>query len=116
MRLYGLAPVSFADEKGFNGKISRCIDRALDSLGAGVRQSLYFQIERKFHVQKGELEHKPSEVIEHLQEILGPTGSSFVEKLLIREIRKEFDLEFEQEQSLDSVIAHARRKFLDVSK
>ena len=107
--------MAFAGDKGFNGKISQCIDRALDSLGEGVRQSLYYQIENKNHISRETVATKPEVVIEYLRTILGPSGSSIVEKLIIREIRRTFGLEFAGNSSLTSVINEARQKFLDVS-
>jgi len=107
--------VSFGDDQGFNGKISRCIGRALDALGEGVKQSLYFQIQQKYHLDKEEIPFKPEEVIERLREILGPTGSSFVERILAREIRNEFQLDFKEGRPLSAVIKEAKEKFLDVS-
>ncbi|MFI5421919.1 MAG: hypothetical protein ACHQ1H_13200 [Nitrososphaerales archaeon] len=84
-------------------------------MGADVRDSLYFQIQEKYKIPKEKLATHPLELIEHLEEILGVTGSSFVEKLIIREIRKSFDLNEKSPQPLELVIQEARSKFMDVS-
>lgn len=107
--------MAFADDKGFNCKVSQCIEKALDSLGAGVRQSFYFQIIEKHDLPREQFAIRPSEVIKHLEEILGPTGSSLVERLIVREIRTEFALEFREGVSLSEAIQQARTKFLDVT-
>jgi hypothetical protein len=108
--------LSFPDEKGFNAKISQCIGRALDSLGEGIKQSLYYQIQQKYNLPREQITFKPREVIKHLEQILGATGSLFVEKLIIREIRNSFELEFECNIPLTTVIIEARKKFLNVSE
>ncbi len=112
----GGTEVAFAEDKGFNGKISQCIDKALDSLGDGIRQSLYYQISKKYKLPMEQIVVKPDEVIEHLQQILGPTGSSFVQKLIIREISNAFGLEFRAGVSLPDAIQQARTKFLNVEE
>ncbi len=107
--------MSFADDRGFNGEISRCIEKALDSLGEGVKQSFYFQIKEKYDLPKEQFASRPTEIIEHLEEILGPTGSSVVERLIVREIRNMFGLEFRENVSLSEAIQQARARFLKVS-
>ncbi len=107
--------VSFADDKGFNGKISECIEKALDSLGEGVKQSFFHQIIEKYHLPREQFASRPAEIIEHLEEILGPTGSAVVERLIVREIRNKFGLEFRGNMKLSVVIQEARSKFLDVA-
>jgi hypothetical protein len=106
--------VAFAEDKGFNGKISQCIDKALDSLGEGVKQSLYYQIGKKYKLPIDQIAVKPEEVIEHLRAILGPGGSSVIERLIVREIRNVFGLEFRKGVSLSEAIQEARTKFLNV--
>jgi len=107
--------LSFADEKGFNGKISECIEKALDSLGEGIKQSFYYQINEKYHLPKEQFASRPAEIIQHLEEILGPTGSSVVERLIVREIRIKFGLEFRENVNLSEAIQQARTKFLNVA-
>jgi hypothetical protein len=102
-------------DTGFNGKISFCIDKDLATLGEGVKQSFYFQISQNSRLPTDLLSFKPDEVIESLRSILGPFGSSFVEKTIVREIRREFSLEFEENLPLSSAIESARKKFLDIS-
>ena len=104
-----------ADDKGFNGKISQCIDRALDTFGEGVKRSLYYQMETKYHLSRQVAAVKPELVIELLRIILGPTGSSLIERLIVREIRITFELNFGGNSTLEAVMKEARQKFLDVS-
>jgi hypothetical protein len=108
--------LAFANDKGFNGKVSQCIEKALNTLGEGVKQSLYYQMERRYHLSKETFLVNPEAVIESLREFLGPIGSSLVERLIIVEIRKEFKLEFRENLPLSKVIDEARAKFLNVAK
>jgi hypothetical protein len=110
-----MSKLTRADDKGFNGKISQCLDKALDTLGQDVKIAFYYQIEEKYHVPRGQIPTKPKEAIEYLRAILGATGYSFVEKLIVREIQKMFGLEFKGNLPLTSAISEARKKFLNIS-
>lgn len=101
-----------AQDKGFNAKIFECIDRGLGLLGAGVKESFYYRIEKEYHLPAEEFSTRPREMIDHLEAILGTTGSSFVEKLIVREIRNEFKLESRPGSNLMATIGEARAKFL----
>jgi hypothetical protein len=101
------------EETGFNGRISACIDRALDLLGEGVKRSFYFQISERYKLPVDQFSKRPEEVIDHLREILGPGGSSMVEVLIVKEIREEFSLEPNNKAGLRMTIEDARKKFLD---
>jgi len=105
--------VAFADDKGFNGKISQCIDKALDTFGEGVKESLYYQIKKQYNVPREQFVSRPAEIIEDLEKFLGPTGSKFIEKLVVREIGKSFGLKFDENTSLSTAINEARNKFLN---
>jgi hypothetical protein len=107
--------VAFADDKGFNGKISQCIDRALDTFGEGVKESLYYQIKKQYNVPKEQFVSKPAEIIEDLEKFLGATGSKFVERLVVREIGKSFGIRFGENTSLSTAINEAQNKFLDAT-
>ena len=107
--------MAFADDKGFNGKISQCIDRALDAFGEGVKESLYYQIKKQYDVPREQFASRPAEIIEDLEKFLGPTGSQFVERLVVREISKSFGLKFGENTSLSTAINEARNKFLNAA-
>jgi hypothetical protein len=110
-----MSKLASTEDKGFNGKIFQCIDKALDTFGEGVKLSFYYQIEKQYSVPKEKIPFKPNEIIEYLRLILGPTGSSFVEKLIVGEIRNMFGLGFEGNMPLTTVIREARKKFLSVT-
>lgn len=107
--------MSFAEDIGFNAKIFKCIDKALGTLGRGVKESFYYQIQEKHNLPIEQFPTHPLELIEHLKQILGENGSLIVEKLIAKEIRVEFGLEFESKEKLSVVIQDARSKFLNVA-
>ena len=103
------------EERAFNRKVFQCTDNALLTLGAGAKESLYFQIQEKYGLKKEEFATHPAELIEDLEKILGPTGSAFVEKLVIGEIRRSFGLSNSDGTKLETVLAKARSNFLNVN-
>jgi hypothetical protein len=105
--------VTFAHDKGFNGKIFQCIDTALGTLGEGVKVSLYFQVQEKYKIPKEELSSRSSELIENLHTILGTSGTSLVERLIVREITKSFGLSEVTGTSIQGVVMKARTKFMN---
>ena len=106
--------LSFGEESGFNAKIFECIDKALDSLCEGVKPSFYHQIEEKYKLPKERFASRPLAIIEYLDRHLGPTGSAVVERLIVREVRKAFNLDGEKNLQLSTVINDAKRKFMNV--
>jgi hypothetical protein len=99
-------------EKGFNGIIFECIDRALSALGEASKQALYYQVTMKSGLKSDELQFKPLEVLKYLRLILGDVGYTFIEKLIVREIRMNFNLTPANVFDLQEVISQARKKFL----
>jgi hypothetical protein len=102
-------------DRGFNGRILLCIQRALDSIGDGVRQSLLYQIREKYGAEADTMEGRPLVIFELLESVLGSVGTSLVERLTVREIKRSFGIELRDGVTLDEAINQAKKKFLDVS-
>ncbi len=100
-------------EKGFNGTIFQCIDKALSTLGETAKLALYHQVVSEYGLQPNQLQSRPFELLEYLQKILGQAGYSFIEKLVIREIKTYFNLNPRDGITLSEAISEARTKFLD---
>ena len=101
-----------AAERGFNAKIFECIDKALGSLGEGVKQSFYHQMKERSNLTIDKFSARPQELIENLRQILGVSGSTIVEKLIMREIRTSFGLKLQNGITLSEAISDARKAFL----
>jgi len=104
--------LSTGEERGFNARIFQCIDRALGSLGEGVKESFYHQMKERSNLTVDKFATRPLELIENLREILGTAGSSIVEKLIIREIRLSFGLNLRHGTGLMQAISEAKKSFL----
>lgn len=90
-----------------------CIDRALRSLGDSVAISFYYHVESRYGLPKEEFASRPLEFVKYLSEFLGATGSSIIEKLILKEIRSSFNLvQSSRNATLDGAIEEARQTFL----
>jgi hypothetical protein len=101
-----------AAERGFNAKIFECIDKALGSLGEGVKQSFYHQMKERSNLTIDKFAMKPQDLIENLRQILGVSGSTIVERLIIQEIKSSFGLKLPAGINLPEAISEARKSFL----
>jgi hypothetical protein len=88
------------------------MDRALNTLGENAKLALYYQIGSKLKLDVSQFPSRPLGVAESLHEILGNAGYSFMEKLIIREIKATFNLHLQEGMPLTQVVSHAREKFL----
>ncbi|MHB1868023.1 MAG: hypothetical protein ACYCPP_03660 [Nitrososphaerales archaeon] len=101
------------EQKGFNGEIFICIEKAFESLGESVALSFFYQIENKFHFPREEFAAKPIEFMNCLKELLGNSGSVIIERLIVREIRSAFNLRVSPSNAtMEGAVAEAKRKFL----
>jgi hypothetical protein len=101
------------EEKGFNGLVFNCIDKALKSLGESVAMSFFYQIEKNFHFPREEFVARPLEFIKCLEEFLGVAGSKIIERLIVQEIRSTFDIPTSSSNAtLEGTIREAKKNFL----
>jgi ribosomal protein L19E len=103
------------EQDDFNEKVSKSIDRAIDSLGESVGKVLYRQLERDFGVGKDNVPTNPDALLQVLEKIFGTNGRDFLVKLVKDELIKEFDLpktSKERERELAEILKEARRKYL----
>ena len=101
-----------SEVQNFNAKMVECIDRALASLGAGVREALYYHIRQSYDLPKVEFQKRCDEFVLDLEKTLGKTGFHVVERLTISEMRSSFGLEFSEQLTLPQAIRKAKGHFL----
>ena len=72
------------------------IDEALNSLGASIKQSIYFQIENKFKVARNEIPENLEEFQGGLEKIFG-AGARFIEILIMKNLHSKIGLPLKME-------------------
>jgi hypothetical protein len=71
----------------------QCVDRALDKFGSNTKQATYWTLMTKEGISSDRIVFNPAALSRILAEIFGEDGSKIVEKAIIKEIKKVFDLE-----------------------
>ena len=72
-------------------EILECVDRALDSLGTNIRIAIYHMLESNSRVKKSSILSDPDKFVRSLEVVFGD-GSLLVERLIMEELRSEFNL------------------------
>jgi len=73
-------------------KISECVDTALKKLGDNVNKSLYHSLEKDFNLDRFEIPKKPEIFEKAITTIFGERRAKTIEKLILVEVRKTFQL------------------------
>jgi hypothetical protein len=71
----------------------QCVDRALDKFGSNTKQATYWTLMTKEGISSERIVSNPEALYRILAEIFGEDGSKIVEKAIVKEIKKTFDLE-----------------------
>jgi hypothetical protein len=71
----------------------QCVDRALDKFGSNTKQATYWTLMTKEGISSDRIVANPEALSRILQEIFGFDGSKIVEKAIVKEIKKSFNLE-----------------------
>jgi hypothetical protein len=87
-----------------------CIDKAFDSLGESVKQVVFWNFERMFHLKRSEIPAQPERFVEAIRSMFGP-GANIIERNIIREISNSVELANTDGRGLAIVIAKARSQF-----
>ncbi|GEM_PF-828533 len=86
------------DVDEFREILLECIDQGLLVLGESPREAIYYHLEKRNLVRKDEIPEKLEDFIEGLRRIFGP-GSSLIEKQIIQELFRKFDVTTEEDCS-----------------
>ena len=75
-------------EKAFHKLLLEAVDSTLSSLGDSARQSVYFHLEKKFHIKRGEIPVRIEDFDHGLERIFG-AGTRFLEVLIMKKLYEE---------------------------
>lgn len=75
-------------EKVFNKLLLEAVDSALSSLGDSARQSVYFHLEKKFDIKRGDIPGRVEEFDHGLERIFG-AGTRFLEVMIMKKLYEE---------------------------
>jgi hypothetical protein len=91
----------------FNKILLEAVDFTFDSLGESCNQALYFHLETSFHVRREEIPNK-TRFFDRALKLIFKSGSVFLEKLILKKMCEELNVEFEEKETFDYVEAIAK--------
>ena len=87
---------TLAKRSEFDKLLVNAIDEALNSLGASIRQSIYFHMETKFKVARTEIPKNLEEFQGGLEKIFG-AGAQFIEILIMKNLHSKIGIPLKME-------------------
>jgi len=101
-------------EPEFDVLLLEAIDEALSVLGDSIMQTVYFHVERSFHIEKHEIPYRLDAFREAVENIFG-VGANFIEILIMKKLHEKVDAQFRWNESerfgLVQYVAEAKRVF-----
>ncbi len=101
-------------DKAFDKLLLESIDDALSTLGDSARQSIYFHLESKFKVARGQIPSKIVGFSKGLERIFGE-GSRFLEILIMKKLHEKTGQSLEWDEGkrflFADYVSAARRSF-----
>ena len=83
-------------EGTFHQRVLECVDRGMAPVGESARQAIYWHIANNQNLKREEIPRKSGQFIKALEAMLG-TGAKTIEKGIVMELRREFDLSHDAE-------------------
>ena len=71
----------------------QCIERALDSYGSNTKQATYLALSMNQGISADKILSNPQALDRAIVEVFGPAGAKLVERTIVKEIRKVFDID-----------------------
>lgn len=107
-------------ENDFRKLLVEAIDSALSSLGDSARQSVYFHLEKKFRITKGDVPNRIDDFSHGLERIFGE-GARFLEILIMKKLYEEMGfqgdilkMEQRKEFRFTDYVKAAEQKYLEI--
>lgn len=99
-------------ESEFDTLLLAAVDEALSSLGNSVKQSMYFHLERSFHIRRDDIPSRLEAFTQAIEGIFG-VGANWIEILIMRKIHEKVGGDYKWNSTerfgLTKYVAEARR-------
>jgi hypothetical protein len=89
----------YEPSSGKTNPIVSCVDAALDSYGESVKYVVYWNLQKKYNVEKNVIPEKPDKLVAIIESIFG-VGADFVKEKIILSIQQ---LSGSTERSLEMI-------------
>jgi len=85
----------------FEKLLTDAIDAVLLSLGESARQAIYFHLEDKYKITRGEIPNRLEDFQNGLEKIFGETGTTYLEILMMKKLHEEIGKPLEWNENKD---------------
>ncbi|MGD0027500.1 MAG: hypothetical protein ABSC91_01005 [Candidatus Bathyarchaeia archaeon] len=85
----------------FDKLLTEAVDGALLCLGDSARQAIYFHLEEKFRITKGEIPNQLDSFKAGLEKIFGASGATYLEILIMKELYEKIEEPLEWNETKD---------------
>ena len=101
-------------EPEFDVLLLEAIDEALSTLGDSIMHTVYFHLERSFHIRKDEIPYRLGAFTQAVENIFG-AGANFIEILIMKKLHEKVDGAMKWNESerfgFTEYVARAKRVF-----
>jgi hypothetical protein len=100
------------NEREFSRRVSKSLE---DALGQRVMEVVSSIMKKDYGIRKDDLARNPAALQNVLSKLFGPTGLDFLEKLISKEIEREFDIRdnlMERGSTLTLILQRAHQKVI----
>ncbi|MEM2092731.1 MAG: NitrOD5 domain-containing protein [Candidatus Bathyarchaeia archaeon] len=101
-------------EMNFNNVLVEAVDEALNTLGASIKDALYYHLEATFSVKRETIYQNPAKFADGLERIFG-LGSKFIEKMILDLISDKTECKISPEwqmKSFEENIQEMKKEFI----
>lgn len=100
-------------ERTFDNLLLEAIDEGLSSLGESVKLSVYFHLQKSFHIRHEEIPERLGAFVQAVRNIFG-VGSGFLEVLILKKLYEKVGEVFESDSNrlfdfIECVLSAKRR-------
>lgn len=89
-------------------KIVECVDGGLESLGESVKHAIYYYVEENFQLKKSQIPREPEVLDKAMVSLFGEEGASIIKELIVRRMRKAFQLKGKSKQTFADFVEQIR--------
>ncbi len=82
------------DKETLDYEILQCIDRGLSTCGPSIRHATYWQLLVVFNLKASAIPARPEQFSNALEKIFGSGGAVMIERAIVKEIMKQFQIEY----------------------
>ncbi len=91
-------------------RVLECIDRGLLALGENTREAIYWHVRQDYGLSRDDFVARPAEFTKALVDWFGKGGERVLERAIVNEMKREFEIGGKAETYEEAVASVGRRR------